>query len=91
MGLYQMTSDMASTDEDSENESAKKVALKREIHKVNFTYKFVPGVSSSSLGIYVAKKAGLDSKVIDIAQRRASEFNDKLSKIVTQVSRRNEK
>ena len=63
--------------------------IKPEIQKVNFTYKFLPGVSASSHGIYVATKAGLDKKVIEIATRKATEFNDKLGKLVKKVTKAN--
>ena len=79
-----MTSEL--NDDEPQNDQEMKDMVKSEITKVNFAYKFIPGVSSSSLGIYVAKKAGLNERVIEIAQRKASQFNDKLFGIVSKFN-----
>ena len=34
-------------------------------------YKFEPGVAEASFGIVVARKAGLDERVLEIASRKA--------------------
>ena len=52
---------------------------------LEFLYKFEPGVAEASFGIVVAKKAGLDPKVLEIASRKAQQFNDKLSHLVHKV------
>lgn len=41
-------------------------------NELQFHYKFEPGVAESSFGIIVAKKAGLDARVLEIASRKAS-------------------
>ena len=42
-------------------------------------------MAEASFGIVVAEKAGLNSKVLEIASRKASQFNDKLSVLVKKV------
>lgn len=80
VGLYQMVSQMqekqASID-DGEDTKGKK--------EIEFLYKFAPGVAESSFGIMVAEKAGLNAKVLEIAARKAAQFNDKLVRLVHQV------
>ena len=41
-------------------------------NELQFHYKFEPGVAESSFGIIVAKKAGLDPRVLEIASRKAT-------------------
>ena len=53
--------------------------------QLDFLYKFEPGVAHSSFGIMVAEKAGLNAKVLEIAQRKANQFNDRLSSLVQKV------
>jgi len=48
-------------------------------------YKFKPGVAGGSFGILVAEKAGLNAKVLEIAARKAAQFNDKLARLVQSV------
>jgi DNA mismatch repair protein MSH6 len=40
--------------------------------KVKFLYKFVPGVAPQSFGIQVAKMAGINDKVLEIAKTKSS-------------------
>ena len=39
--------------------------------KLKFLYKFVPGVAPQSFGIYVARMAGINEKVLDIAKTKS--------------------
>lgn len=43
-------------------------------------------MAEASFGIAVARNAGLDERVLDIATRKALEFNDRLAILVTKVS-----
>ena len=61
---------------------AKVLTDKRELE---FLYKFEPGVAEASFGIVVARKAGLDERVLEIASRKAEQFNDRLSTLVHRV------
>jgi DNA mismatch repair ATPase MutS len=56
--------------------------------KVGFSYCFKPGVASHSFGIYVAECAGINSKVLQIAARKAQQFNDNLANVVRQLQPR---
>jgi DNA mismatch repair protein MSH6 len=53
--------------------------------KVKFLYKFVPGVAPQSFGIYVAKLAGINDKVLEIAKTKSHEFNTKLDFLTKKV------
>lgn len=53
--------------------------------QLDFLYKFEPGVAHSSFGIMVAEKAGLNAKVLELAQKKANQFNDRLSHLVNRV------
>ena len=52
---------------------------------MKFLYKFIPGVSPESFGIYVAKMAGIDSRVLKVAEQKANEFNTKLDILTKKV------
>lgn len=60
---------MAATVTEEETKKAGKTEKRKEL---DFLYKFEPGVAQSSFGIVVARKAGLDERVLEIAQRKAS-------------------
>jgi DNA mismatch repair ATPase MutS len=45
--------------------------------KLKLLYKFIPGVAPQSFGIEVAKMAGIDEKVLEIAKKKSMEFNNK--------------
>lgn len=60
---------MAATVTEEETKKANKTEKRKEL---SFLYKFEPGVAQSSFGIVVARKAGLDERVLEIAQRKAS-------------------
>ena len=55
---------------------------KTSVNKINFNYKFIEGVAEQSFGIYVAKAAGLNDKVLEIALRKSNQFNDRLAQLV---------
>lgn len=42
-------------------------------------------MAEASFGIAVARKAGLNARVLEIAARKAEEFNDKLAALVNRV------
>ena len=54
-------------------------------HTVDFLYKFAPGVASNSFGIYVAKLAGINDKVLKRAEMKAEEFNITLDYLTHKV------
>ncbi len=56
----------------SEKEVTTKASKTEKHRDLSFHYKFEPGVAESSFGIIVARKAGLDAKVLEIATRKAS-------------------
>ena len=56
------------------------------IGKVGFQYKFQPGEAKTSFGLYVAKMAGVNEKVLKIAQQKSDQFSDKLSSLVVKVA-----
>ena len=53
--------------------------------QLDFLYKFEPGIAQASFGILVAEKAGLNAKVLEIASRKAAQFNDRLSSLVNRI------
>jgi DNA mismatch repair ATPase MutS len=55
--------------------------------KVNFLYKFAPGVTLSSFGIAVAEMAGIGHDVIQKAEKRSSEFNYNIKCIKSKIDR----
>jgi DNA mismatch repair protein MSH6 len=56
-----------------------------QIGKVGFHYKFEPGEAKSSFGLYVAKMAGINDKVLKLAQAKSEQFGDRLSTLVLKV------
>jgi len=56
----------------TEEEVSKKANKTEKRKQLSFLYKFEPGVAQSSFGIVVARKAGLNERVLEIAQRKAS-------------------
>jgi len=49
----------------------KSPAVVNDRKELEFLYKFEPGVAEASFGIMVARKAGLDARVLEIASRKA--------------------
>ena len=87
VALYRMA---AAVIDDMQHEKPKgkaKTPAKGQVDKreLEFLYKFEPGVAEASFGIVVARKAGLDARVLEIASRKAEQFNDRLSTLVHRV------
>lgn len=53
--------------------------------RVKFLYKFVPGVAPQSFGIYVARMAGINDRVLEIAKKKSEQFNIKIDKLTKKV------
>lgn len=89
INLYRMAAQVISGEKkpaDKKTQSRKAIAGSTQPEKLEFLYKFEPGVAEASFGIAVARNAGLDERVLDIATRKALEFNDRLAILVTKVS-----
>ena len=46
-------------------------------NKLKLLYKFIPGVAPQSFGIQVAKMAGINEKILEKAEKKSIEFNNK--------------
>ena len=53
--------------------------------KIRFLYKFAPGVAPQSFGIYVAKLAGVNDIVIELAKKKSEQFNNKIDQLTKKV------
>jgi DNA mismatch repair protein MSH6 len=53
-----------------------KMACEVQGDKIKFGYKFEKGVANTSFGIHVAKLAGVNERVLELARARASKFDD---------------
>ena len=52
---------------------------------LQFLYKFEKGIAPQSFGIVVAKMAGIDKSILDVATNKAKNFEDKLAVLTDRI------
>eukprot|EP00347_Sterkiella_histriomuscorum_P017253 403350104 len=62
-----------------------KSSFEEKENKVEFKYKFMPGVAPQSYGIYVAKLAGINERVLELAKVKSDLFNTKIDQLTKKV------